>query len=294
MYKIIGADQQTYGPVPAETVREWIATRRANGSTQIQAEGDSEWKPLSAFAEFRDALAAAPPPTPVGAPPPLPSASAPMPPPSPQRKTSGLAIASLVCGVLGCAGITAIAGVILGIIALAKINRSNGRLGGFGLAVAGICVSGFMLITIPIFAGLMLPALAKAKGKAQAVNCANNLRQLALAARMYANDSDNTFPDGEKWCDLLQKYASQRAFHCPSHKGALCSYGFNSALSKRAEADIHPATVLFYEIPGGWNVTGGPEQMIHQPRHHTVNVAFADGSVRQMRQDRVHELRWEP
>ena len=42
MYKIIGADQKTYGPVTAETIREWIASRRANASTQIQAEGGSD------------------------------------------------------------------------------------------------------------------------------------------------------------------------------------------------------------------------------------------------------------
>ena len=62
MYKIIGADQRTYGPVSADTIREWIANRRANASTQVQAEGSADWKPLSEFPEFRDALAVAGPP----------------------------------------------------------------------------------------------------------------------------------------------------------------------------------------------------------------------------------------
>jgi uncharacterized membrane protein len=71
MYKIIGADQREYGPVTAEQVREWIAEGRANGATKIQAEGNSEWLPLSAFPEFADALAAkAPPPAPELPPPP--------------------------------------------------------------------------------------------------------------------------------------------------------------------------------------------------------------------------------
>ena len=61
MYKIIGADGQQYGPVTAEQVREWIATHRANAQTQAQAEGATDWKPLSAFPEFADALAAKPP-----------------------------------------------------------------------------------------------------------------------------------------------------------------------------------------------------------------------------------------
>ncbi len=62
MYKIIGADGQHYGPATAEQVREWIATHRANAQTQAQAEGATDWKPLSAFPEFADALAAKPPP----------------------------------------------------------------------------------------------------------------------------------------------------------------------------------------------------------------------------------------
>src|SRR6186713_2703390 len=96
----------------------------------------------------------------------------------PAGRTSRMAIASLVLGILGC---TSIVGLILGIIALVKIKESRGGLAGRGLAIAGICVSGFMfLVGIPLIAmgaGLALPALAKAKQRAQAVNCMNNLRQ---------------------------------------------------------------------------------------------------------------------
>ncbi|MCX5671055.1 MAG: SUMF1/EgtB/PvdO family nonheme iron enzyme [Planctomycetota bacterium] len=58
-------------------------------------------------------------------------------------KTSGLAIASLVAGILGLctAGLGGIAGLVLGIIALRKIRRSGGALRGRGLAIAGLIVS---------------------------------------------------------------------------------------------------------------------------------------------------------
>ena len=52
MYKIIGADQKEYGPVTGDQLRHWIAEGRVNGRTQVQAEGASEWQPLSAFPEF--------------------------------------------------------------------------------------------------------------------------------------------------------------------------------------------------------------------------------------------------
>lgn len=60
MYKIIGADQREYGPVSAEQVRQWIAEGRAAGQSLIRPEGAAEWKPLSEFAEFADALGLAP------------------------------------------------------------------------------------------------------------------------------------------------------------------------------------------------------------------------------------------
>jgi hypothetical protein len=64
MYKIIGADGREYGPVSADELRRWIAERRADAHTRAQAAGSTEWKPLSEFPEFADALRApaAPPP----------------------------------------------------------------------------------------------------------------------------------------------------------------------------------------------------------------------------------------
>jgi formylglycine-generating enzyme required for sulfatase activity len=58
-------------------------------------------------------------------------------------KTSGLAVASLVAGILGLctAGLGGIAGLILGIVALKKIGHSGGALRGRGLAIAGLIVS---------------------------------------------------------------------------------------------------------------------------------------------------------
>jgi TM2 domain-containing membrane protein YozV len=61
MYKIIGADGQPYGPANLDQMRRWIADYRARADTLVQAEGSTEWKPLSSFPELAAELKAAPP-----------------------------------------------------------------------------------------------------------------------------------------------------------------------------------------------------------------------------------------
>src|SRR5947209_4015412 len=117
MYQLIGADGREYGPITADELRQWIAEGRVNAFTQAKPQGAAKWQRLDSLPIFGATVEA------LTTPPP---------------KSSGLAIASVVLGMLGFCGITAVVGLILGVVALVKIKASQGRVVGRGFAIAGI------------------------------------------------------------------------------------------------------------------------------------------------------------
>ena len=78
-------------------------------------------------------------------------------------KNNGLAIASLVCSILGlCCGVGGVLGVIFGFVARGQIKRSGGAQQGSGLAMAGIIV-GFVVIALAAV-GLLIVLLGASSG----------------------------------------------------------------------------------------------------------------------------------
>ena len=287
-YTIIGGDGREYGSVTADQLRQWIADGRANVQTRMRIEGATEWKSLAEFPEFQAALQGA-------APPSLPPAAPP--------KMSSMAVTSLVLGILGIVtcGLTALVGLILGLVAMAKVKSSGGTLRGGGLALAGTIVSGIFLFFIPlmILPAMLLPALAQAKQKAQEINCVNNEKQLALAIRIYSSTNKDKFPPAATWCDAIKTAAgSERIFKCPAaNSTSRCDYAFNTKLDGMDQTKVNPQTVLIFESDAGWNASGGRELMISNARHNrgrTFIVAFNDGSVQMVNQSRLNTLRWDP
>lgn len=290
MYKIIGADGKEYGPISAEQLRQWIAQGRVNNSTKVKGENDSDWQTLGTLPDFSSAMSGPPPLT-----------ARPAPTSGGQPKTSALAITSLVLGILGLfsCGFTALIGLILGIIGFTKIKKSEGRLSGSGLAIAGIVVSAIFVLMLPIFAAMMLPALAKAKDKAQSINCINNTKQIALGVIMYANANTNRFPSATTWCDdVLNEIGSARVLQCASgDKEHRSHYAYNINLAGIDTDKVsNPATtVLIFESTGGWNMSGGPELLLHSSRHNRkIVVGFVDGHVEAINESDLARLNWEP
>ena len=149
MYKIIGSDGKQYGPVTAETLREWITQGRVESRTSVLPDGATEWTFVGLLPEFSGNFSGPPP-----------VITAPKPAPLSSRGTNGFATAGFVCGLISivcCCGCPFnILGLIFSIIALVQINKQVEKQDGWGLAFAGLMCSGVSLLTTLSFGILHL------------------------------------------------------------------------------------------------------------------------------------------
>ncbi len=202
------------------------------------------------------------------------------PPPAESRRTSGLAIASLVLGLGFCLGaLTGIPAVVCGHVALGKIKRSGGTVGGRGLAIGGL-VLGYlgiflMLVAIILAAfGALMSGMEMARGEAEKAACSNNLHQIGIAFHMYAAEHGDRLP--EKLSDL---YAADTAplevFACPASDTTLLS---GSEIDAKSD---------YVYLGAGVNMNGVPSPATfalvrEKPGHHddgAVGVLYLDGHV---------------
>jgi hypothetical protein len=164
------------GPLPTEDMKDRIAMGEISQSDLAWCEGMSDWLPVSEIPQLKveapvrsEAPAAAGPSLskPADSPYRAPSAAAPSAMPAPvvpgQVPSQGMAIGSLVCGILSIviccfwpiSGPLAIVAIVLGFVTLSKAKANPGAVGGKGMARAGLILG---------FIGLLATALIVAVG----------------------------------------------------------------------------------------------------------------------------------
>lgn len=97
-----------------------------------------------------------------------------------------------------------------------------------------------VIAIIAILASLLLPALGQAKQRGRNITCINQLRQLGLAANLYADDNDDSLPgsahSGASWRRTLAPYVeSNLLYRCSMDRNLtrLTSYSINDFLTAK-------------------------------------------------------------
>jgi len=113
-----------------------------------------------------------------------------------------MAMASLVLGLvslptLGCLGIGAITGGVLGVVALVRASRQPEEYGGQTLAVIGVVASAVSILIAPFVVGvgaaILIPSLLRARVSANEAATIGDLRSIVSAQHAYAIENGGHF-----------------------------------------------------------------------------------------------------
>ena len=154
-----------------------------------------------------------------------------------------------------------------------------------------------VIAIIAVLAGMLLPAISKARERGRATKCLSNLHQIGIALQMHVADQNNrmpvmydraigTPPGTNVDTVLASQLGSTNVLQCPSDDQRLyqqtgSSYGWNPTLNGQDAGHLNVLNVLVndHQIPVFFD-----KQAFHEARgsNYGVNYLYADGHIKNL------------
>jgi prepilin-type processing-associated H-X9-DG protein len=187
--------------------------------------------------------------------------------------SNGFATASLICGILGfCIPVLGgIVAIVLGIVGLTKTK--DPRVGGKGMAIAGLVLGGVSIVVTPCFMSILLPSLNRARETANRVKCAQNMKQIGLALLAYGNNNRGAYPPDLQTLLSNSSTLSTVAMTCPST---------TDIPAPNASVFSAGGHLSYVYVPGNNTSAAATDILLYEPMtNHTdgTNILFGDGHV---------------
>ncbi len=117
-----------------------------------------------------------------------------------------------------------------------------------------------VIAIIAILAAILFPVFARAREKARQASCQSNLKQIALASKMYSSDYDGSFTPAAVYTpapgrtylftDILQPYTrNTQIFVCPSKRGT-----WDADIGNATAAGDYPCVVAGLTVLSNYTV----------------------------------------
>lgn len=174
------------------------------------------------------------------------------------QKTNALAIIALILSIIWLGGLGSVLAIILGIVSLSQISKSNGTLGGKGMSIAALIIGGIGTILTILFYALIVFAVTVATHLVQTatvpvgttINVNNHSINYGISSIAVTRVTTSSTGDNGESPDSGKQFAFANVRMCANSSGASSYFGASLFTVNASDGSSDVASATSARTPG--------------------------------------------